>query len=122
MSAVCWGEDWTELQMDAEDRKRKAKWRAESRERARIAFPLADGQLAKLFVFVESQVAANGCDDTPRFATTWLSQQAPGTSRAVLAWLEANGGYCDCEIAANAQDHWQQNRELLPTDRGHPAG
>jgi hypothetical protein len=29
---------------------------------------------------------------------------------SLLAWLAENGGYCDCEVAGNAADHWEQNR------------
>jgi Protein of unknown function (DUF2695) len=29
---------------------------------------------------------------------------------AVAAWLENNGGFCDCEVILNARDHWEENR------------
>jgi Protein of unknown function (DUF2695) len=50
-----------------------------------------------------------GCDHTYRFTNKWISENKQKSS-PVFEWLEENGGFCDCEIAANAQDHWEQNK------------
>lgn len=42
---------------------------------------------------------------------TWsLALHALTTRSHTIAWLKANGGYCDCEVVTNAADHWEQNR------------
>ena len=36
---------------------------------------------------------------------------APGHDiEMIVAWLEENGGFCDCEVSANSRDHWERNR------------
>jgi hypothetical protein len=95
--------------MDAEDRERKRNWKAHERAAARAAFPLSDELLQSLFDAVENSVAHQGCDHTRRFTEQWLLVH-PDRRDRVIDWLEENGGFCDCEVAANAADHWEQNR------------
>lgn len=95
--------------MDPADKGRKKAWKAREREAARSEFPLADALLESMFEAVEEQVEKAGCDHSHRFTKSWLAtNEAP--SEKVIAWLEAHGGYCDCEVAANACDHWTQNK------------
>lgn len=95
--------------MNEADRDRKKAWKAEQKASARNAFPLSDDQLASLFQFVETSVDNNGCDHTRRFSETWfVSNNIPRDP--VIAWLEANGGFCDCEVIFNAMEAWEENR------------
>lgn len=94
--------------MDQEDRERKAAWKAEQRERARGAFPLPDEELSALFHAVESGLREAGCDHSLRVTRRWLAGKTHDPEK-VIAWLRANGGFCDCEVAANARDHWENN-------------
>ncbi len=43
------------------------------------------------------------------FAAEWLAANEQSVVE-VLAWLNKHGGYCDCEVVANAADHWEQYR------------
>lgn len=62
-----------------------------------------------MFEAVDSALARDECDHTLRATIAWLaSQQLDGA--VVLAWLAEHGGYCDCEVVANAGDHFKQNR------------
>jgi hypothetical protein len=61
-----------------------------------------------MFNAVDAAVQQDGCDHTLRATTGWLAQRAE--TSAVVAWLAENGGYCDCEVVANAADHFEQNR------------
>lgn len=95
--------------MKQADRERKKAWKERERADARAGFPLAGEQLASLFQFVETSVDGHDCDHSRRFTEQWLKNEgAPRT--AVIEWLESNGGFCDCEVIYNAQDHWEQNR------------
>jgi hypothetical protein len=40
------------------------------------------------------------CDDTLLHTTAWL-KRSDLDIRACLAWLENEGGYCDCEVMVN---------------------
>jgi hypothetical protein len=95
--------------MDATDRERKRQWKEQERAAARAAFPLSDDLLRSLFEAVAASVAEHGCDHTRRYTDQWLLGH-PQSCEAVIAWLEENGGFCDCEVDANAADHWEQNR------------
>ena len=95
--------------MDSADRAKKKAWQARERQAAKDAFPLPDASLRSLFAHVGHAVRQEGCDHTLRATDAWIAEHAVARE-PVIAWLEENGGYCDCEVAANAEDHWQQNR------------
>jgi hypothetical protein len=95
--------------MDSADRKRKKAWRGRERQAAKAGFPLPDESLQSLFAHVERAVDRDGCDHTVRATDDWIAQHAVGRA-PVIAWLQQHGGYCDCEVVANAKGHWQQNR------------
>lgn len=95
--------------MNPNDKDRKREWKLEQKQLARAAFPMPDTLLESLFATVEERVTDSGCDHTLRFTEQWLGEhQQPAAS--VLDWLKGQGGFCDCEVLANAADHWEQNR------------
>jgi len=95
--------------MDAADKERKRLWKDQKRAVARGAFPLSDDLLQSLFETVAGAVAEHGCDHTRRYTEQWLLSH-PESREVVIRWLEEHGGFCDCEVDANAADHWEQNR------------
>lgn len=95
--------------MDREDRERKRAWKARERAAAKQAFPLSDEELSAFFVHVAASVHRDGCDKTLRATEAWIVQWAVDRERFV-AWLHDQSGFCDCEVVANAGDHWRQNR------------
>ncbi len=94
--------------MDAQSRREKKQWQAQQRAAARAAFPFPDEHLARLFEHVTQCLESGECDHTLRFTAAWVAENE--SSVAVLQWLSDQGGYCDCEVEANARDHWEQNR------------
>jgi hypothetical protein len=100
--------------VDSGERHEKRAWKDEERRRARAAFPLPDEELADLFRAVEAEIEAHGCDDTRRFTEAW-GRGKSCELEALDAWLEDNGGFCDCEVLANVAPHWEENR-LRPAD------
>lgn len=95
--------------MDANDREQKKAWKIQQLKLARDAFPISDSLLKSLFDAVDSRVENLGCNHTLRFTEQWISENNQPEER-VLAWLREHGGFCDCEVLANAADHWEQNR------------
>ena len=95
--------------MDQDSRELKKRWKAEQMSKARATFPLPDTVLAEMFAATKANVGAGGCDDTARHTRRWLSEQGHPVD-SVMTWLEENGGYCDCEIVANAREAWEENR------------
>ena len=95
--------------MDAEAKRLKKRWLAEQKTAARALFPLSDGQLEELFAHVETAIASHGCDHTLCHTRHWLAERDFAVD-PVVDWLGDNGGYCDCEVAANARGHFDENR------------
>lgn len=95
--------------MDESDRDRKREWKQQQRLAAREAFPIAEPSLKSLFDTVDERVEKEGCDHSLRFTTEWLAANEQPIKK-VVAWLNEHGGYCDCEVVANAADHWEQYR------------
>lgn len=81
---------------------------ARERESARARFPLDSDLLRDLFAHVEHAVDEAGCDHTLRWTEQWIVERSVDRD-PLVEWLPENGGYCDCEVVANAADHWEQN-------------
>jgi hypothetical protein len=99
--------------VDRNERKAKlAAWKASERARGRAAFPLDDTRLAMFFARVDELFDSEGCDHTPRHAMRAMDELAldDDEANALMEWCRDNGGYCDCEIAANTQEHWSEAR------------
>lgn len=96
--------------MESDARNLKKQWLAEQMASARTAFPLSTEQLKCLFQDVRQEIDNVGCDHTRRLTDKWLSDRRIPPAK-VFAWLDENGGYCDCEVVANAGDHFDTNRE-----------
>lgn len=99
--------------MDDDARRLKRNWKEQQRELARAAFPIPDHELAALFEAVDSRLSTTACDHSLRLTREWLAHAGHDIDKVVV-WLEENGGFCDCEVVANARDHWQENRSKPP--------
>jgi hypothetical protein len=95
---------------DERDRKAAlAAWKAEQRAAARARFPLPETQLSALFDALDVELPRRGCDHTLRLVREWCTRV--GTEAGpVEAWLHENGGHCDCEVLANAEQEFQEAR------------
>jgi hypothetical protein len=55
-------------------------------------------------IWHHNQVPPNhGVTFACRLTEEWLRNRGHDV-RAVFAWLDANGGYCDCEVLANCEE------------------
>ena len=70
-----------------------------------MTFPLAETQTKALFDWLDVELPRQGCDHTLRLTQQWLSEHGH-RSEPVVEWLNANGGFCDCEVLANAEQAW----------------
>ena len=95
--------------MDEEARQLKKQWKTAEKIAARAKFPLSDDKLESLFADVEAAIKDVACDHSLRATRKWLGDRNLDI-QAVIAWLEENGGFCDCEVVANACQHWEENR------------
>jgi hypothetical protein len=82
------------------------RWKAGQRSAARSKLPLPDGQMQAMFDMLDKELLRQACDRTLRLTRTWLESNARPLE-SVVAWLHDNGGFCDCEALANAEQAWQ---------------
>jgi hypothetical protein len=80
-----------------------AAWKAQQRAAARAALPLPIDQMQALFDMLDVELPRSGCDHTLRLVRAWCNQQGIPFG-AVDDWLLGNGGCCDCEALANAEE------------------
>lgn len=95
--------------MNSNDRDRKKEWILGQKLAARAALPMPEPLLESLFESVDASVQDAGCDHTLHFTKQWIAEHGQVES-SVLTWLKSHGGFCDCEVLANAAGHWDQNR------------
>jgi hypothetical protein len=59
-----------------------------------------------MFDMLDVDLLRQGCDHTLRLTRAWLESEGLPVEE-VVAWLRDNGGCCDCEALANAEQAWQ---------------
>lgn len=68
--------------------------------------PVSKSELKRLIEHVRSGVNSNGCDNTLEHTLSFADMHSLPEDQLV-AWLQAGGGYCDCEVLANVADMWE---------------
>jgi hypothetical protein len=89
--------------MDDHKKQLKAQWRDQQRKAALAALPLPVPELKAMFDMLNAELPRAGCDHTRRLTQAWLLGRGHDVKR-VFAWLDTQGGYCDCEILANVEE------------------
>ena len=83
-----------------------AAWKAGRQAVARAALPLPNELMQALFDMLDVELLRCGCDHTLRLIRRWLASEGLPVE-PMVEWLKDNGGYCDCEALANAEQAWQ---------------
>jgi hypothetical protein len=81
-------------------------WKEQQRAAARAALPLPDEQLQALFATLDRELSARGCDHSRRLTRGFLEGRGLPIVEA-FAWLDRHGGFCDCEVLVNLEEHWR---------------
>jgi hypothetical protein len=82
------------------------RWKADQRAAARAKLPLPTRQMQAMFDMLDVEFPRQGCDHTLRLTRAWLESKGLPVE-AVVVWLHENGGHCDCEALANAEEAWR---------------
>jgi Protein of unknown function (DUF2695) len=94
-------------------------WGKQNREAARAKFPLENAQLQQFFDDLNALMEEGGsCFHDTRHAQQ-VADAMPlnhEKTQTLLDWCADNGGYCDCEILYNTEEHWQQIAEYTERD------
>ncbi len=95
--------------MDKYTKDKKTAWKLEHKQKNREKFPVREQLLDELFDYLDTELSKKQCDHSRNITLSWI--KAKDLSEApILEWLDDNGGYCDCEVLANVEDHFEQNR------------
>jgi hypothetical protein len=78
--------------------------RQQQRKAAFDLLPLSVGELKAMFDMLDVELPRQGCDHTRRLTETWLDHRGHDVGR-VFAWFDTVGGFCDCEVLANVEQH-----------------
>jgi hypothetical protein len=107
------------FQMDKRRKKEMRKrWREGQRAQIRAELPMPFDGIRAMFDMLDAELPRQGCDHTRRLTQRWLEDGGHDTE-AVLAWLDDHGGYCDCEVLANVEQHFEEAmRNDQPFDSG----
>ena len=68
-----------------------------------LPLPSAQALIGYVFHHLKEPEAAR-CDHTHRYAREWCERYGASWP-AVRAWLNATGGFCDCEVLFNTGRH-----------------
>ena len=73
------------------------------RDHIRSTLPIPAEQMRALFDFVDQKLSGNECDNRLTHTLIFLGDNQLPVDQ-VVRWLQDAGGYCDCEVLANAEE------------------
>ncbi len=76
--------------------------RQDARRNVTDSLPVPAAVLKALFNYADAQLESSECDDTLRHVRDFIHSRGLPED-AIVNWLENNGGHCDCEALANAE-------------------
>lgn len=76
--------------------------RDDAKRKVRDSLPVPAPVLKALFNHLDERLGSSECDNTLRYVRDFIRNHSL-PEKAVVSWLEDNGGYCDCEALANAK-------------------
>jgi hypothetical protein len=69
--------------------------------------PAGQYDVEDLFDFLESKLEKEECNHSLRFAMQFMMENRLNFPR-VSAWLQQNGGYCDCKVLEQIAPPWRK--------------
>ena len=68
---------------------------------------MSENKFIRLFELLDAELNACGCDHDLKLTKQILSNLDIKDVLSVLAWLEEQGGYCDCEVMMNVEQKFE---------------
>lgn len=69
--------------------------------------PASKEQIEDLFDFLEFKLEKDECDHSLRYAMQFMMRKGLNFPK-VTAWLNNNGGYCDCKVLEEIAPVWRR--------------
>jgi hypothetical protein len=80
--------------------------RMNERESKIAQMPISTSQLKELFDYLDENLEENECQHSLVLTEAYLKENSLPIN-SVISWLNQYGGYCDCEVLANVEDHFE---------------
>jgi len=71
------------------------------------SLPAGQYDIEDLFDFLEGKLEREECNHSLRFAMQFMMENRLNFPR-VSAWLQQNGGYCDCKVLEQIAPAWRK--------------
>lgn len=69
--------------------------------------PMPEDKFIRLFELLDAELHSHGCDHDLKLTEQILLNLDVKDVLSVLAWLEEQGGYCDCEVMMNVEEKFE---------------
>ena len=69
--------------------------------------PMSEDKFIRLFELLVAELHAHVCDHSLKLTKQILSNLCVKDVLSVLAWLQEQGGYCDCEVMMNVEEKFE---------------
>jgi len=69
--------------------------------------PAGAETVSRMLDFIEDELYEDACDHHLRHAMRFMMDNRLDFPK-VTAWLNENGGYCDCKVMAEIAPHWRE--------------
>ena len=69
--------------------------------------PAAQDYIEDLFGFIENKLERETCNHTLRYAMQYVMENRLNFPK-VTAWLNENGGFCDCKVLEEIVPEWRK--------------
>ena len=73
----------------------------------RQKLPMPEDKFIRLFELLDAELHAHGCDHSLKLTEQILLNLSVNDVLSVLAWLQEQGGYCDCEVMMNVEEKFE---------------
>ncbi|MES2456764.1 MAG: DUF2695 domain-containing protein [Bacteroidota bacterium] len=94
------------------DKDKSKQIRDELRQKVKEEFesnlPMIRERFRGLFDYLDSALQAEGCKDDLTLTVCYLRSIGTSNIDQVTSWLNANGGFCDCEVLSNVEEQFEQ--------------
>jgi hypothetical protein len=77
--------------------------------------PGGKDQIEDMFDFIEFKLEREPCNHSLRFAMEYMMKNRLNFPK-VTAWLNENGGYCDCKVMEEIVTKWRAKFDALESD------
>ena len=92
--------------MDKSEKKKLAKqWRENEKQAFFDSLPMPQEIFGRLFDYLDEQLGKRGCSHDLANTAEFLRDNNIDLDD-VREWLHNQGGYCDCEVLANIEQHF----------------